>query len=43
MKTKTYLSLSFMMFLEFFIWGVWFFIIHVIDLKIYTTFSHAVS
>lgn len=24
MKTKTYLSLSFMMFLEFFIWGVWF-------------------
>ena len=24
MKTKTYISLSFMMFLEFFIWGVWF-------------------
>ena len=24
MKTKTYLSLSFMMFLEFFIWGAWF-------------------
>ena len=24
MKTKTYLSLSFMMFLEFFIWGVWY-------------------
>ena len=24
MKTKTYLSLSFMMFLEFFIWGTWF-------------------